>query len=610
LGCLNKDMEFLNPTALLGLLALPLLLVPYLIRRKPRRLVFSSLLLFIEAGVQASRPWGRIHLPPIFFLQLLLLALLILALSEPVFSVRPTNIAIVLDNSASMQALEDGKTRLSLAKESATSVIGELGAGGTVDLYVTTPRLSKVRAAPLDPVEAKAAVGAITGFDLGDPSVDYDNVLSQLARERKYERVYLITDHPARGQTANARVITIGRPQHNLAVTGFEIHRASLVNARLEASAKIVNFSDRDEKLKVVLKGSGTTLASRELTVGADKTASVSFEGFAEQPSYEVAIAARDDALPLDNHRFAVAPASRRLQILAVTPRPQAMMSLKSIPGITVDVLPPGEYEKSERSGYGLEIFHFSAPAAPPQNPALFILPPESHALAKPGAPVSNAAVSGWREPHTLTRYINFSLFRPIYARPLKPQSAGDVVIESPNGALAFATERQGIRYLTLGFDPLPFLGRENLPMSIFTLNFIDWFFESGGSSGQATGEPIRLGSVQPGDVLTTPAGSQVSLRPESGYFPATFYQGIYQRGRGGKSEFYARNLQDTNESDLRKPIPIELRGTAPNSTNASVLFSFWPYLLAASLLLLLIEWFVTPRMALFGFGRRLRRAV
>jgi hypothetical protein len=309
--------------------------------------------------------------------------------------------------------------------------------------------------------------------------------------------------------------------------------------------------------------------------------------------------------LPLDNHRFAVAPASRHLQILAVTPRPQAMMSLKSIPGISVDVVSPAEYEKSERTGYGLEMFHFSAPAVPPQNPALFILPPESHSLAKPGAPVSNAAVSGWREPHTLTRYINFSLFRPTYARPLKPQSAGDVVIESPNGALAFATERQGVRYLTLGFDPLPFLGRENLPMSIFTLNLIDWFFESGGSSGQATGEPIRLGSMQSGDVLTTPAGIQVSLKPEFGYFSATFYQGIYQRGRGGKSELYARNLQDTNESDLRTPAPIELRGTAPNSSSASVLFSFWPYLLAASLLLLLIEWFITPRMAFFGFGRR-----
>ncbi|HLN84889.1 MAG TPA: BatA domain-containing protein, partial [Candidatus Limnocylindrales bacterium] len=67
-------MELLNPVALFGLLALPLLLLPYLIRRKPRRVIFSSLLLLVEASDQASsRPWGKIQLPWIFFLQLLLL---------------------------------------------------------------------------------------------------------------------------------------------------------------------------------------------------------------------------------------------------------------------------------------------------------------------------------------------------------------------------------------------------------------------------------------------------------------------------------------------------------------------------------------------------------
>ena len=58
----------MTPAALFGLLALPLLLLPYLIRRKPRRVVFSSLLLLLEAGDQASRrPWGKIQLPWIFF---------------------------------------------------------------------------------------------------------------------------------------------------------------------------------------------------------------------------------------------------------------------------------------------------------------------------------------------------------------------------------------------------------------------------------------------------------------------------------------------------------------------------------------------------------------
>ena len=152
-------MEFLNPTALFGLLALPLLLIPYLIRRKPRRLVFSSLLLFLESGAQASgRPLGRINLPPIFFLQLLLLFLLVAALSEPVFSVRPTNVAVIVDNSASMQALEDGTTRFALAKEKLGAVLDELGTAGQVDVYLTTPRLAKLNATVLTPAQALGLV--------------------------------------------------------------------------------------------------------------------------------------------------------------------------------------------------------------------------------------------------------------------------------------------------------------------------------------------------------------------------------------------------------------------------------------------------------------------
>jgi hypothetical protein len=591
-------MEFINPAALFGLFALPLLLIPYLVRRKPRRLVFSSLLLFIEGGAQASpRPFGRVHLPPIFFLQLLLLALLVLALSEPVFSVRPTNVALVLDNSASMQALEDGKARFALAKERLGAVVGDLSPAGQVDLYLTTPRLAKINRATLTPNQAAGAANGLAAYDIGDAPMDYDQVLRQLAREQKYDRVYLFTDHPATGgQTATTRIISVGQPQANLAVTGFDVHRASLINARMQASVAVANYSAKDEKIRITLKAEGATLASRDIAVSAEKTATAAFEGFAEKPGYEVEIDTRD-ALALDNRRFAVAPGSRNLRILAVTPRPQAAASLKSIQGVNVDVIAPNEYGKADRTSYGLEIFHYSAPAQLPDKPALFILPPESSPLVDLGAPVPNTQISGWREPHALTRYVNFTLFRPTYARALRPQAAGQVILESSNGALAFAVEQRGTRYLTLGFDPLPYLGRENLPMSIFTLNFLDWFFESSARS-QATGEPIPLSSIATGDSLTTPTGERFNLKAGQGYFAATFHQGIYRRTRGGGGEIFARNLDDLGESDLRAPTAVELRGQTANGGSASVLFSFWPYLLVAVLLLFMLEWFIFPRSA------------
>lgn len=590
-------MEFLNPTALVGLLALPLLLIPYLIRRKPRRIAFSSLLLFMEAGEAASaKPWGRINLPPIFFLQLLLLALLIFALSEPVLSIRPTNIAMILDNSASMQALEDGKSRFALAKERAGALVGELGAGGKVDLYLTTPRLEKLNAAPLSPAEAARIIAAQAPYDLAEPPIEYGNLIAQLARQQKYERVYLLSDHPARDQSRTARVITVGQPRANFALTNLEVQRSSLANARLEAQVEVANYSERDEKLKIVLKSNGAELANREIVVGSGKTASVSFEGLADHRTYEAEIANRD-ALPLDNRRFAVAPASRNLRVLGITPRPRELESLKTIPGVQIDTIAPSDYDKAQRTGYGLEIYHFATPAALPSSAALFILPPESSSLVDLGAPIDNVTVSNWRDPHVLTRYVNFNLFRPTYARPLKPQTAGDIVIDSGAGPLAFATERQGVRYLTLGFDPFPYLGRENLPMSVFTLNLLDWFFDSRGNS-QATGEAIFLGKVQSGDRIILPGGKSLAITPGAAVFGGAFFQGVYQLNRGGETELFARNLHDRGESDLRTAAPITIGDGNQGSASASVLFSFWPYLLMASLALLLLEWFLSPRMA------------
>ena len=597
-------MEFLNPTALFGLLALPLLLLPYLIRRKPRRLVFSSLLLFMDAGETASRrPWGRIHLPWIFFLQLLMLTLLILALSEPMFSVRPTHIAIVLDNSASMQALEGGKTRFALAKAKANALLDEVGAAGTVDLYATTPRLEKIRAASLTPTEAKGAIMSMEPFDLADPPADYDNLLNQLAREQKYERIYLISDHPARGQTAAIRVVQVGQAQANFAITQFDIQRSSLVNAGLEATIEVTSFSERDEKLKVHLKSGATELATRDLVVSAGKSASLTFQGFADKSFYAAEIEVRD-GLPLDNRRYAVAPATRGLRVLAITPRPRALESLRAIPGIMIEIISPNDYEKSSRTGFGLEIFHFAAPASLPQNNSLFILPPESNSLVDLGNPVNDVNVTNWRDPHTLTRYVNFNLFRPSYARPLKPQSTGEIVIESSKGPLAFSVERQGFRYLTLGFDPFPYLGRDNLPMSIFTLNLLDWLFESQGERGRATGTPIPLGKVGAGDRIITPPGQKIAVRPGANYFAGAFFQGIYQLQRDGESQRFARNLQDRSESDLRAPATIELRSRAGVNNETSALFAFWPYLLIVSVILLMLEWFINPRMRSYRFWR------
>lgn len=585
-------MEFLNPAALYGLFLLPLLLIPYLIRRRPRRVTFSSVLLLRNlAAPGQSRPWGRLRLPPVFFLQLLVLALLIFALGDPVFLVRPVRIAILLDNSASMQALEGGKSRFEMAREEAARLIRSFGPRTRIAVFVSAPAIGK-RGGDLSPAEALNLVAKLRPYDLGEPA-HYGEALAQLAREGNYDRLFFVTDRPAQGQGSRVRVVSIGERKGNLAVTSFRITRASFGSSRLEARVEVTSFSSRHEKFKVTVKGEGKVLASRAGTLSPRTSTTLLFEAVLFFPYYEAELSPQD-ALPLDNRRFALAPV-RELEILAVSPRPEAVLSLRSLPGVRVEAISPGEYEK--RAGKrSLEIFHYAAPDVLPKAHALFVLPPRENPFVAVGAPLSDPKISSWREPHILTRYINFSLFRPRYARPLKPLSFGDAVIESPEGPLGLVSQHEGYRYLFLGFDPFPYLGRENIPVSIFTLNVLGWFYEGLMAPSLATGKPLEFAAHYRGGTVVTPAGEKFAVK-EAG-FAETFFQGIYQVSRGDKKEIFAVNLEDFKESDLLNPLPVKVARDS-SSQNSSLLYPLWPYLLLCALVLLLLEWFLRPEVAL-----------
>ena len=100
------QFSFLSPAAFSLLLALPLLLVPYLLRQRYQRRVVPALFLYQDISSPVRRRlWGRIRLSPLFLLQLLILLLLVAIAARPVLQYDTAGkIALVLDTSASMQA--------------------------------------------------------------------------------------------------------------------------------------------------------------------------------------------------------------------------------------------------------------------------------------------------------------------------------------------------------------------------------------------------------------------------------------------------------------------------------------------------------------------------
>src|SRR5437763_16845512 len=125
--------HFLSPAT--GLIAaavvVPLLLLLYLLKLRRREMPVSSTLLWRKAiqDLQVNAPFQRLRRNLLLLLQLILLALLCLALSRPVANYTPgaAKLSVILiDRSGSMSAEEDfdghKRTRLEEAKRQARAL--------------------------------------------------------------------------------------------------------------------------------------------------------------------------------------------------------------------------------------------------------------------------------------------------------------------------------------------------------------------------------------------------------------------------------------------------------------------------------------------------------
>src|SRR5205807_6862094 len=122
-------------------------------------------------------------------------------------------------------------------------------------------------------------------------------------------------------------------------------------------------------------------------------------------------------------------------------------------------------------------------------------------------------------------------------------------VIGGAGGALLLAGERQGHRFAATGFNPLPYLGRANLPMSILTLNLLGYLAQVGTqASALHTGEPLSIPAGVKEIVL--PSGRKEAVHGAQPFSSATA-QGIYQLvGADGSKTLRAVNLADLATSD------------------------------------------------------------
>ncbi len=144
--------NFLAPGwALMGLIAVPIILL-YVLRQKRPDMPISSTFLWSKtlADMRASTPWQKLHRNLLLLLQLLILAALVFTLMRPVIQAQAgTSKAgvIVIDATASMQTRDGGadETRLDRAKAEARKLVDSMRPGDRFMLIADGGGMSQVR---------------------------------------------------------------------------------------------------------------------------------------------------------------------------------------------------------------------------------------------------------------------------------------------------------------------------------------------------------------------------------------------------------------------------------------------------------------------------------
>jgi len=396
---------------------------------------------------------------------------------------------------------------------------------------------------------------------------------------------------------ARIHPIAVGDAVANAAIGSFSLRREVLGAEALHASLSIANFSPETRTLELVVTGDGRQIAHAKETLGARETATLEFPALPPARIYEAKLAP-DDALALDNVAYATAGSVKNVSILFISPTPADAAGLNSIPGVEVTARSPDSYSPGDLGNFDLAIFEYATPREIPDvNTMLVMPPPGDPVFGLTVTPTSKVRIAGWRTADTLTDSVNFRLLNLRGGEYFGTHPWMSEVVGGDGGAILLNGERGAHRFVATGFNPFPYLGRGNLPMSVLTLNAISYLAGLGASSsGYRTGQPW----LAPAGVerVILPSGSAVAAHPGT-LFTAVSEQGVYELvGPGGVKTPRAVNLADLTESDLSSSAPLKVEAANSGSAAAPLMekSSLGDYILAVIIALTALEALIVYR--------------
>jgi Ca-activated chloride channel family protein len=608
-------VSLLSGTALAALvLAIPLVAL-HLRRRKPPRRAVGSLLAWRDlpaAGGGGARRIGRPPLPLLLALQLLALALLVFAFARPVSNESATTSShvYVVDESMWMGAEVSGTERIDAARAVLRERLGELSGDEAV-------RIVGAGATPTVLFEGKAADAgaALAGLRAGPGAANLTAALRLAAglRAGSGDQIAVLrapeeAAPKVSGGGSAYEDLEVGEPVEDAALSGASVHCDRLGTEACEVFVRVTDSAAAARTLPVRVAISGEPVHTVPVRVQPDEGAPLVFTA---RPGTTVRMSlAPGDGLAADDSAFVSVPEPGGEHITLVGNRTRALplaRALASVPGVKLRLRTPQTYQPTDPGTSDLLVLDDFVPKdGLPKAPALLLVNPPRLPGGRSLGKLHDSRLSGTEAASPLLEGADIASLTigAGAARRLALPAAMSATAWSAEGPLIASGTDGGRRVAVMSFEP----SESNLPQlaSFPTLidNIVAWSQRLAPPSA-AAGAPFAL-AEPPGTSAATlapavggtardlkvAAGTEVPVSiPEPGNYVVTL-KGPW----GTRSLALAVNPGTAAAAGA----PVDLAAPAPPAHAGHS--DLWPWLLAAALLVLILE-------ALYAWWREPERA-
>ena len=260
-----------------------MVVVFYLLKRKRVVRLVSSTLLWQKflADAQANSPFQKLRHNWLLILQLLLLALAILALSRPYFSGHTTASdlrVVILDASASMQSTDEEPSRFEKARQEALALVKSLKDQDQMLVLLAGGNTEVKQSATSSKASLRRAIQNCQVTDSSTRLTEALKLAETLLRDKHDPEIHLFSDGAAGDLSEfankNLKVIyhKVGQRSHNLGITTLDIRENPENRAERAIYTSVANFSTNEEQTDLELLFDNQRVDARSLVLKPGET--------------------------------------------------------------------------------------------------------------------------------------------------------------------------------------------------------------------------------------------------------------------------------------------------------------------------------------------------